>query len=600
MSLRLACGALVLVVGALLLAVFPLAFLDGSAAFWARPSGDLAEHTIGARYFLADVWRWPLLYVPALGAPDGVNIGLTDSIPAVALLAKLLHWPFQRSYFPVWIAFCYLAQGPAGAIALRTMGVKRPVPLFLGGLLLVFTPVLLYRFGHAALNGHFLILLALAVHARIVQARQGFWWYVPLLGLALLVHIYLFAMVFALLVASLLHALWTNRLTVAGAFGILAADGAAVALPMAACGYLSLGPIPMKPYGEYALNLAAPFLPGPSGLFGIAGPPFEIGYESVCWFGAGMALAMLAALVGERSRLLGLTRGNVPTLAVAAALIVFAATYAVRAGPYLVLGITTDTARRHMLEGYPLTLADIVRMGLYIGLILVLAVVPVVLAWRQGRTRVLVFVAILAVSAAAAAVLRPMAVALLISSFQASARFVWVVLYLAALLAIAGVCRAYRPPVATALLAIALVLQVADTEPFWRIPREDAATVPPAFREEATVAAAIQSADRVVVVPTYLCAYAEPLDPAEHDALVARVTAVDELVSRWVKQVNSVRHSRQSVTDRATLQAFCAEQRRNAAAHAGEAGRLTLVLSGCGPAQPSVLCPALTSRDAAP
>jgi|GEM_PF-917145 len=593
MSLRLACGALIVAVGALLLAAFPFGFLDGSAAYWVRPTADLAEHTIGARYFLADVWRWPLLYVPALGTPDGVNIGLTDSIPLVALIAKLVHWPYLRSYFPLWIAFCYLAQGPAAAAALHAMGVRRFVPLFLGGMLIVFTPFLLYRFGHAALNAHFLVLLALAVHVGIVQGKPLFRWYLPLLVAALLIHIYLFAMVFALLFCSLLHALWTDRLTVAGAFGILSANGIAVALTMAACGYLSLGPIPMKPYGEYALNLAAPFVPGPSGVFGMIGTPFGIGYESVCWVGAGMALAMLAGLAGERTRLSALVRGNVPTLAVAIGLIVFAATYAVRVGPYLVLGIGTDTVRRHMLDAVPLSAVDLLGLATYAGLLLGLTAVPVVLAWRQRRTRVLIFVAIMACAVAVAAVLRPMAIALLISSFQASARFVWVVLYLAALLAVAAVCRAYRPSVAIGLLAVALALQVADTEPFWRTLRRDAVSDPPALRDEAALAAAIQAADRVTVVPTYLCAYAQPLGPAEHDALMAHVTAVDELVSRWVKPVDSVRHSRQSVTDRIATQAACAPR-------TPAPGMLTLTVSGCEPARPNTVCAALTSRDTAP
>lgn len=73
----------------LALFVFPLAFLfPVSPAPGPFPDGALAQHAIGQRYFIADAWRRPLLMVPSLGAPHGVNIGLTDSIPLIALILK--------------------------------------------------------------------------------------------------------------------------------------------------------------------------------------------------------------------------------------------------------------------------------------------------------------------------------------------------------------------------------------------------------------------------------------------------------------------------------------------------------------------------------
>ncbi len=55
--LVLACGVLVLLVAVLLAATFPGDFLLGSADYWQRPVGDLSEHIIGGRYFVADDWR---------------------------------------------------------------------------------------------------------------------------------------------------------------------------------------------------------------------------------------------------------------------------------------------------------------------------------------------------------------------------------------------------------------------------------------------------------------------------------------------------------------------------------------------------------------
>ena len=117
--LWIACAVLVAAVACLIFAVFPLDFVDGRAMFWRRATGDAAQHIIGGRYFIADAWRWPLLFVPALG-PNGINIGLTDSIPLAALIGKLgrAWWGFRRPYLPVWILACWLAQGPAGALVL--------------------------------------------------------------------------------------------------------------------------------------------------------------------------------------------------------------------------------------------------------------------------------------------------------------------------------------------------------------------------------------------------------------------------------------------------------------------------------------------------
>ena len=169
--LAFACVVLVAVVAVLAIAAFPLGFLDGAAAFWRYPKGDFAQHIIGGRYFIADAWRWPLLIVPDLGLPPGTNIGLTDSIPLVALAAKLTRgwYGYLRPYLPLWIFFCYLAQGPACAIGLYVLGVRNVPALIIGGLIAVFTPVLLFRFGHAALCAQFLLLLGLAVHLQLAR-----------------------------------------------------------------------------------------------------------------------------------------------------------------------------------------------------------------------------------------------------------------------------------------------------------------------------------------------------------------------------------------------------------------------------------------------
>jgi hypothetical protein len=175
-------------------------------------------------------------------------------------------------------------------------------------------------------------------------------------------------------------------------------------------------------------------------------------------------------------------------------------------------------------------------------------------------------------------VVRPSAIALVISSFQASARFVWPVVYLVTLLAIAGVWRAYAPRTALALLVVALGLQVCDTLPLWQHLRLAAAAQPEPPADEPAVLAEIARAARVTFVPSYLCEYAENLDPVARDASIEHLSDLEVLVSRFVRPTNSVRNSRMTATDVAGLRARCDSERQAAQAQIDAPGTMTVVL----------------------
>ena len=592
--LGIACVALVVATMAVAMLAFPPGFLDGTAAFWRYPRGDFAEHIIGGRYFIADFWRWPLLTVPGLGPPPGTNIGLTDSIPIAALAAKLGRdwYGYLRPYLPIWILLCYLLQGPACAIGLYVLGVRNLTALILGGLLAMFTPVLLYRFIHAALCAQFLLLLGLALHVRLVgenRRRMVVLLHLPLLLVALLVHIYLFAMLVAIMLASLLQGLWTDRLTIPAAVAQIATMACVIGLVMWTCGYFALGPIPMKPYGESALDLAAPFFPGPSGIFATTTLPAGRPGEDFAWLGAGMVGLVVAALFGWWRQAGRLARAHLPSIMICGLLIIFAVTYVVRIGSVLILGIEPGPVRQAVLDGHGQTgtlrillgvlgPADYVRIGLYGVLLTVLAALVVIRAWQWRRFRFLRFMGLALLAGVVVLVVRPSAVALVISSFQGSARFVWPVIYLTGLLAIAGVWTSYSPRTALLLLAVALCLQIYDTAPLWNKLRRDAASHPQPRPDEQAILAAIGSADHVTLVPTYLCAQIEPVDPAARDAVTAKIVDLEVLASREVRPINSVRNSRMTATDVAALSAHCDAERQVAQAQVDVLGTTTIVL----------------------
>lgn len=601
-NLAVACVILLATSIVLIALALPVGAIVGTTDYWRQPTGDVAEHLIGGRYFLADQWGWPLFLAHGLGGAGGTNIGMTDSVPLAALIAKLLPGAGpMRPYLPIWLMVCFLLQGPAAVIALWSLGVRRRVDLVLGGGILLFAPVLLARFGHAGLCGQFLPLLALAVAVRPWRTVHLLW----LAGLTLVaigIHAYLFAMVLPMLVVSLAQALWTERIGVARAWLCLGGVGVLCGVEIAAFGYFSIDALPIKSYGLWALNLAAPFTPGASLIFAEAMVPETWSPESFCWPGTGAVLIIVisAIFAGRRGGIgpdcapgteLRALAGQWPAgLMAFGALILFAASYAVRLGPWLVMGLPTEVVRTAMLTpGSPgerisrltqmLTAGDWARAVLLLVVVGGFAGLVVVLAWRRRRTRFLWFLAGLLAIAVGLLLVRPGAVLVAISNVEASARFVWLPIYLVMLLGVAGVSRAFPRGWAAALLAVGLCLQVADTQPLWRgvidsLTRVRGTAVSPELPD------AFARARSVDLQPTYLCAYAEEDDAAAHAILLDRIAVVSALASERALPINSVRHSRMSAQDRVRLTQDCAAGRAEAVAHVGDAGRLTLILDG--------------------
>jgi hypothetical protein len=328
---------------------FPLAFLLPSIS--TVPNGDAAQHAIAQRYFIGDAWRWPLLLVPALGAPDGMNIAFLDGIPLQALVLKLLRGVLPQGFHgtTLWYGIAWLLQPVAALWALRGTGERRLLPLCAVMLLAVSMPVWWNRFGHAALTSHFLLLAGLGCYLRLVTpdlppARRDRLW--PgaglLLVLALLIHPYLAVMVLALLgavPATLLlrgaagwwrHALWLG--------------GAVVALLAAMLLLQYLGAKGDPGFGLYALNLLSPFWPHGSRFFpdlaAVDASGFG-GWEGYNYLGAGVLLGLLAALLLAPSVLFSLLRRHAGLAVVLAGLTLLSLSHRVGLGNRLLLDLGT-------------------------------------------------------------------------------------------------------------------------------------------------------------------------------------------------------------------------------------------------------------------
>jgi hypothetical protein len=286
----------------LVVAVFPVDFLLPRAGAGFAPQGDAAQHAIAQRYFLADAWRWPPLVARNLMPPDGLNIAFADGIPALALVLKALRGWLPEGFHGIglWYAIAWVMQPVAAVWCLRGAGERRLLPAIGVALAAASMPAFLNRYGHAALVGHFTLLVALGLHLRLVRGQSVMLWAAAVAAAVgtLLVHPYLAAMALALLAAAPATLLLRgDRGWVGAALGV-AACTVAVGGTMAAFGYL--GAAGDGGYGDFALNLLSPVWPHRSWVLGgLVAAEVDAtghgGWEGYNWLGLGL-LAGLAGL----------------------------------------------------------------------------------------------------------------------------------------------------------------------------------------------------------------------------------------------------------------------------------------------------------------
>lgn len=285
-------------------ATFPVDFLlPHAGAGWA-PVGDAAQHAVAQRYFIRTPWSWPPLGIAALDTPRGVNLAFADGIPLLAFALKAIARFLPQGFHGIglWYAIATILQPVAAVWALRGAGELRLLPAVGVALAALAMPAWLARYGHAALGGHFLLLLALGWYFRLLGRTSLVCW----LGAgmtalaALLVHPYLAAMVLAVLgavPATLLLRADRGWLAAAASVGAILAM---VIATMAVFGYL--GAAGDGGYGQFAMNLLSPIWPYRSLLLGefVAGEVDATGkggWEGYNWLGTGLVAGLLVCLV---------------------------------------------------------------------------------------------------------------------------------------------------------------------------------------------------------------------------------------------------------------------------------------------------------------
>lgn len=463
------------------LAMLPPDVILGTGDFWAFPRGtipggrvDMAGELAGYRYLAQAPWMLPLLHLPNVIPPRGVDAFWLDPVPWVGLLARpvsaLAGTTVNLLGYFLFLAFAL--PGVAMAALLRAAGARGLLAAAAAALLTDPMPLLLFEWGHIALCAQAFIVAALALyvaerrragwHNDWHDGRPHSWAWLFLLAFALLTHLYLFVMAGGIWAAATLEEFVEGRRPRATVLLRAVLTIAAILALGVAAGILSRDTASggSSDFGGASMNLASPFLPQLSGAI----PPLRsywvgMRVQVLNYPGLGvllvLAAAALVALARRRDRAAGPLRRHAALIAVLAAYTLFAVTNRVTLGARVLFEI-------------PL---------------------PAKLIYALG-------------------------------AFHASGRFFWPVMYTLAALALLVLLRRAPRRLAVAVLAVAAVAQVVDAGPL-RAAIADTTVhlVTPPF-DRARAAALVAKADAVLAFPSYGClvAAASVLPPAERPA----------------------------------------------------------------------------------
>lgn len=273
--------------------------------------GDFSLHFFGWHLYRTSPWTLPLGATPHLIWPVGSSVGLTDSIPLASMFFKLIGGllPAEAQFIGVWLVTCAALQGLFGALLMR-VATPRPLLQFVGAQLFVLSPPFVFRYGHAALAAHWVLLASLWLSLRPGAAtatwRNAAAWAV-LAAATAAIQPYLLLMVAVLMLAA-----FARQVLEAPARWPVVAGQAAGGLGAAWLGLWQSGSLSvagsagltMTGFGLYSANLLTflmpteartAFAPGP---FTYANPEQ---YEGYAYLGAGV-LGLAVALPALRRR----------------------------------------------------------------------------------------------------------------------------------------------------------------------------------------------------------------------------------------------------------------------------------------------------------
>ncbi|MFO0597362.1 MAG: DUF6311 domain-containing protein [Myxococcaceae bacterium] len=124
------------------------AFVNPTFIDW-MIEGDWLGHLFGWLFTRNGPWMLPLAQAPDLVYPAGSSAALTDAIPLLSVIGKLLAplWSVPVQFFGLWMVLGVIGTGLAGVLVCRGW-FKDTASLALAGCLFVMNPIVSTRYGH--------------------------------------------------------------------------------------------------------------------------------------------------------------------------------------------------------------------------------------------------------------------------------------------------------------------------------------------------------------------------------------------------------------------------------------------------------------------
>ncbi|MGF1597316.1 MAG: DUF6311 domain-containing protein [Acidimicrobiales bacterium] len=489
-------------------------FLSGRTEVVRLMAGDPAAGLAAFRIFVDDGWGWPLLETGGFGA-DGVNVAFSDSIPLLALVARLAR-PLgveAETWWAVWFWLVYPLQAVAAVFAVRAWGARSVATQLAAPVLALLMPVLLRHSVHPSLSAHFVLLVAWGLAGRLalgpVATAADRHRFSVLAVLTLAIHPYLAVMVVALLAGSALDATTRGRLAPVVAARWLAVTLAVLGLWLWVGGYLGTVGSSDGGYGLYATHLSGPLRPVLSDLLPADpfGPDLDPALPAYSYLGAGLLVVCGTAIVTEVAQARRWVTGNQGLTLVLAVQWLWAVTPFVHYWdddpidlPTRLIGIT----------GSGRTAGIVASLG---GLVLAAGLVAGGEAVRRrgGPATLVIGSGAVAAAVSLMGLVVPGTVDAATEQFRASGRFTWPLLYAVPVLGLAALDRLRlerRPWLLPLTLAAVVALQVIDTGTLRRETRNILLPGGDVRAEHVAALVDLVSAhDRVHLGPDFRCTY---------------------------------------------------------------------------------------------
>jgi hypothetical protein len=369
------------------------------------------------KFFAQTPWDIPFGINPKYGLEFSNSIFYSDSIPLFALFFKIIgvSQSGEFQYFGIWLLICFCLQFVAGYL-LAGRVTRRAWLRAIMATFFVFAPIMVWRlYGHYALVAQFLVLFALYLNLIDREGPSLIAW--PLLiAIAALTHAYLLAMVLPLWGSDIVRRFYRlDTLTHEALAEAVALFAALLAALWAAGFFVMSGGFGEGGFGFYRMDILSPLNPmGWSYI--LRSLPSDPGeYEGFNFIGTGMLLAILLVI----SSRLGSGRTPIGPLGLSVPLLA-------------VLCVFTLIALTNRLSLGPWQL-----------------VIPL-----------------------------PETILNMLSVVRASGRFFWPVIYLVFLITFLVAVRTYGERQAGSVLAVCLVIQIADTSAAWHDIRDTKMVTP--------------------------------------------------------------------------------------------------------------------------